>query len=93
MVRHALAEVERHALRMVDEEADKVASYDLGEQNLNLRLRLLETGFDIGLDVAHVTSLSRGLGGRQPLGSSQKKRALRPLLKWPSGREKLVGSG
>ena len=35
-----LTEVERDPLRMVDEEADEVASYDLGEQDLNLRFRL-----------------------------------------------------
>src|SRR6188472_3704367 len=53
LVGDALAQLEGDAARMVDEEADKVASYDLGEQDLNLRFRLCQTGLDIGLDIAH----------------------------------------
>ena len=37
---HALAEVERHALRVIDEEADEIAPDDLGEQDLDFRLHL-----------------------------------------------------
>src|ERR1044072_6569476 len=63
---HALAEVERDPLRMIDEEADEVASYDLVEQDLNLRCRLCQTGLDIGLDIAHVTSSSNKKAGSSP---------------------------
>ena len=35
-----LAELERHAVRVIDEEADKVAPDDLGEQDLDFGLHL-----------------------------------------------------
>ena len=53
-----LAQLERHALRVIDEEADQVAT-DLGEQYLDLGFRLCETGLDLGLNIAHVTSSSQ----------------------------------
>ena len=56
MLSHALAEVERHALRVVDEEADEVAPHDLGEQDLDFGLHLGKAGLDVGLDRAHFTS-------------------------------------
>ena len=40
MTGHTLAELERHALRMVDEEADEVAPDDLREQDLDFGLHL-----------------------------------------------------
>ena len=39
---------------MVDEQADEGAPDHLGEQHLDLGLRLGETGLDVGLDPAHV---------------------------------------
>jgi hypothetical protein len=49
-----LAELERDAAGVVDEQADEGAPDDLGEQYLDLGLRLGETGLDVGLDRAHV---------------------------------------
>ena len=59
LVRDALAELERDAVGMVDEQAQRVAG-DLGEQHLDVRLAGRELGFDLGLDA--------GLGG---IGSCQ----------------------
>ena len=80
-MRHPLAEVERHALRVIDEEADEVAPDDLGEQDLDFGLHLGQAGLDVGLDRAHVTSSIQ-----------QKSGLFARFPKWPSGREKLVHS-
>src|SRR3954453_7027537 len=69
MLGDALAKLERDAVGMVDEEANEIASDDLGEQDLDIWLHLCQAGLDLGLDLAHVTSFST------------KKRALRPLPK------------
>src|SRR4051794_32013600 len=49
VMRDALAEVQRDALRVIDEKANEIASYDLGEQHLDFGLRLCKAGFDLGL--------------------------------------------
>src|SRR4051794_35299330 len=67
---HALAQIERHALGVIDEEANKVASDDLREQDLNLRFRVCKTGLDIGLDIAHVTSSFNKKAGSSPASQS-----------------------
>src|SRR3954447_10833561 len=66
MVGDALAEIQRDALRMVDEEAHEITSDHLGEQDLNLGFRLCQVGLDVGLDVAHVTSSSNKKAGSSP---------------------------
>ena len=65
-VGHALAQVERDAVGMVDEEAHEAAADDLGEQHLDVGLGLGEPGLDIGLDRAHVHLLSHEKSGRAP---------------------------
>src|SRR3954469_11840047 len=69
-VGHALAEVERHALRVIDEEAHEVASDNLREQDLHLGFRLCQTGLDVGLNIAHVTSSSNKKAGSSPASQS-----------------------
>src|ERR1044072_4727030 len=64
LVRDALAQLQRDALGVVDEEANRVPR-DLGEQHLDARLGGRELGFDVGLEllvrgVAHVNKKSRG---------------------------------
>ena len=66
VVGDALAELERDAVGMVDEEAHEAAADDLGEQHLDLGLGLGEPGLDIGLDRAHVTSSFNEKSGRAP---------------------------
>ena len=56
LVRDALAERERHALGVIDEEADGVATDELGEQHLDIRLARRERCLDLGLDAAHLPS-------------------------------------
>jgi hypothetical protein len=70
MVGDALAEIERDAVRMVDEEANEVASDDLGEQDLDIRLHLCQAGLDLGLDLAHVTSFFNKKAGSSPASQS-----------------------
>jgi hypothetical protein len=56
VIGHPLAQVERDALRMVDEEAHEPTADHLGEQHLHLGLHLRQAGLDVGLNRAHVTS-------------------------------------
>ena len=49
-VRDALAELERDALGMVDEQAHRAAAEHLGEQHLDVRLALGELALDLVLD-------------------------------------------
>src|SRR5215207_5728336 len=44
VVGHALAEGERDALRVIDEQANEIAPHDLGEQDLDFRLHLGKAG-------------------------------------------------
>src|SRR4051812_34372265 len=44
-----LAQVERHPLGMVDEQAQGRPGDDLGQQYLDLRLEACESGFDLSL--------------------------------------------
>ena len=48
----ALAEVERHALGMVDEQPQRVTAEHLGEQHLDLRRALRQRGLDLGLHLS-----------------------------------------
>src|SRR5215212_10208327 len=62
----ALAQLERDALRMVDEEAHELAADDLREQHLHLRLRLCQPGLDVGLYRAHMSLVLQQKSGRAP---------------------------
>src|SRR3954454_444759 len=53
----ALAQVERDAVGMVDEHAERVATDDLGEQHLDLRLGRGKAALDIRLQAAHPSLL------------------------------------
>ena len=76
----ALAQVERDAGGVVDEEPDELAAHDLGEQNLDVGLRLCKAGLDVGLDRAHVhPSPFMKKAGERPL--SEHTSALRPNRK------------
>src|SRR3954462_7295009 len=70
MLGDALAQLERDAVRMVDEEANEIASDDLGEQDLDIRLHLCQAGLDLGLDLAHVTSFFNKKAGSSPASQS-----------------------
>src|SRR3954447_23033506 len=70
MARDALAKLERDAVGMVDEEANKIASDDLGEQDLDIWLHLCQAGLDLGLDLAHVTSFFNKKAGSSPASQS-----------------------
>jgi hypothetical protein len=58
VVGDALAEVQRDAVGMIDEETDEASADDFGEQHLDPRLHLVEPGLDFGLDRSHVNSTS-----------------------------------
>src|SRR3954452_1179563 len=70
--RDALAEVERHAVRMVDEETNDRSVEDLREQHLDPGLALGELRLDLGLNAAHLSS-SRAIkkAGERPLSVRQ----------------------
>ena len=63
----ALAQLERDALRMVDEQAHELAAHHLGEQHLDLGLGVCQPGLDVGLYRAHDSSLSNKKAGERPL--------------------------
>src|SRR5215213_5184183 len=62
----ALAQRERDALRVVDEEAHELAADDLREQHLHLRLRRCQPGLDVGLYRAHLSLVLQQKSGRAP---------------------------
>jgi hypothetical protein len=65
----ALAQTERHAVGMVDEQPDLLAAHHLGEQHLDIGLGRREKGLDAGLHAAHdVSSFPEGKkkAGREP---------------------------
>src|SRR5689334_22785243 len=70
MIGDALAQIERDAVRMVDEQANEVSSDDLREQDLDIRLHLCQVGLNIGLDLAHVTSFFNKKAGSSPASQS-----------------------
>jgi hypothetical protein len=53
LVGDPLAEVQRHAVRMVDEQPKRVGADDLGEQHLDVGRRRREAGLDVVLQAGH----------------------------------------
>src|SRR5689334_24927442 len=70
MIGDTLAKIEGDTVRMIDEEAHEIASDDLREQDLDVRLHLCQAGLDFGLNLAHVTSFFNKKAGSSPASQS-----------------------